>query len=277
MIEKLLARTLLTAIVAAHVAAPALADPDANVHYPETRTVEVVDVYHGTEVADPYRWLEDQYADDVADWVKSQNEVTFAYLENLPAREAFEERLTELWDYAKMTAPFRVGDRYFFYRNDGLQNQSVLFVQEGRDGEPRVLLDPNQLSEDGTVALGSVVVNDQATMLAYSVSESGSDWRSWHVRNIETGEDLPDVLRNSKFSGASWLPDGSGFYYCAYPVLPPSRRRPGGRPAGLRSPRTPQVGVRRFGHRRRTVPGDQRLGGLQFGEPDFLRAAGGRP
>jgi prolyl oligopeptidase len=219
MIEKLLARTLLTAIVAAHVAAPALADPDANVHYPETRTVEVVDVYHGTEVADPYRWLEDQYADDVADWVKSQNEVTFAYLENLPAREAFEERLTELWDYAKMTAPFRVGDRYFFYRNDGLQNQSVLFVQEGRDGEPRVLLDPNQLSEDGTVALGSVVVNDQATMLAYSVSESGSDWRSWHVRNIETGEDLPDVLRNSKFSGASWLPDGSGFYYCAYPAV----------------------------------------------------------
>lgn len=197
-------------------AAPAWPEGDSVIEYPQTRTVDVVDVYHGTEVADPYRWLEDQYAEEVTDWVESENEVTFGYLENLPAREAFRERLTELWDYAKMTSPTRVADRYFFYRNDGLQNQSVLFVQEGLEGAPRVLLDPNTLSGDGTVALRQVAVNDQATRLAYSVSESGSDWQSWHVLDIDNGETLPDLIEDSKFSGAAWAPDGSGFYYCAY-------------------------------------------------------------
>lgn len=189
---------------------------DSVIEYPKTRTVEVVDVYHGTEVADPYRWLEDQYADEVGDWVKSQNEVTFAYLEQLPMREEFAARLTELWDFAKMGTPWRVQDRYFFRRNDGLQNQSVLYVQEGLEGDARVLLDPNTLSADGTVALGQVVVSDDASKMAYSLNESGSDWQTWHVRDIDSGEDLPDVLKDSKFSGASWLPDTSGFFYCAY-------------------------------------------------------------
>ena len=216
MIFTQLSRGLVAAILLVAFGTPAFAEGDSVLDYPETHTGDVVDDYHGTAVEDPYRWLEDQYADEVAEWVAAQNEVTFAYLEKLPMRESFEERLTELWDYAKMGTPWHVADRYFFTRNDGLQNQSVLFVQEGLDGDPRILLDPNTLSEDGTIALGAIVISDDATMMAYSLSESGSDWRTWHVRNIDTGDDLVDVLENSKFSGASWLPDGSGFYYCAY-------------------------------------------------------------
>jgi prolyl oligopeptidase len=216
MIFKQLSRGFVAALLLVAFGTPAIAEGDSVLDYPDTKTGDVVDDYHGTEVTDPYRWLEDQYADEVAEWVEAENEVTFAYLEKLPMREAFEERLTELWDYAKMGTPWRVSDRYFFTRNDGLQNQSVLFVQEGLEGDPRILLDPNTLSEDGTIALGAIVISDDATMMAYSLSESGSDWRSWHVRNIDTGDDLPDVLENSKFSGASWMPDGSGFYYCAY-------------------------------------------------------------
>lgn len=197
-------------------AAPVAAGEDPVIQYPETRTDDVVDDYFGTKVADPYRWLEDQNADEVTDWVQAENAVTFAYLEHLPARAEFKDRLTELWDYAKMSPPWQVQDRYFFYRNDGLQAQSVLYVQEGIGGEPRVLLDPNALSEDGTVALGDVKVNRQGTLMACSIKESGSDWQSWQVLDVATGAMLDDRLENSKFSGVSWLPDGSGFYYCAY-------------------------------------------------------------
>jgi prolyl oligopeptidase len=184
--------------------------------YPTAKTVDVVDDYHGTKVVDPYRWLEDVDSDETLAWVEAENEVTFDYLEKLPGREAIEERITKLWNYEKYGTPWRAGERYFFYKNDGLQNQSVLYVQEGLDGAPRVLIDPNTLSDDGTVALGGLSVNEEGTQLAYATSDAGSDWRTWHVRDITTGQDLEDEIRWSKFSGASWMKDGSGFFYSAY-------------------------------------------------------------
>jgi len=184
--------------------------------YPESHKIDQVDDYHGTEVADPYRWLEDVDSDETKAWVTAQNEVTFAYLESLPARERIKKRLTELWNYPRYGAPFREGARYFFSKNDGLQNQSVFFVQEGLDAEPRVLLDPNILSEDGTVAVVSRAVSRDGKLLAWASSASGSDWRTWHVRDIDTGEDLDDEVEWSKFSGASWDANNEGFYYSRY-------------------------------------------------------------
>lgn len=184
--------------------------------YPVSKTVDVVDDYHGTEVADPYRWLEDPDSEETRAWVQSQVECTDAYLATLPFRSAIAKRIEELWDYERYGTPFRVGERYFWFKNDGLQNQSVLHVQEALDGPSRVLLDPNGLSEDGTVALGGMSIREDGRYLAYSLSESGSDWRTWHVRDIDTGDDLEDVVRWSKFSGASWAADGSGFFYSAY-------------------------------------------------------------
>lgn len=184
--------------------------------YPETHKGDVVEDYHGTDVADPYRWLEDVDSEETGAWVQAQNAVTFDYLEKLPQRKAFEERLTELWDYPKYSAPFKRGDRYFFSKNDGLQNQSVIYVQESLEAEPRRLIDPNTFSEDGTVALSGLFVSDDGTHAAYSISESGSDWRTFRVRDVATGEDLSDELRWIKFSGASWDAEGEGFYYSRY-------------------------------------------------------------
>ena len=184
--------------------------------YPETRKGDVVEEYHGTDVADPYRWLEDVDSEETLAWVQAQNAVTFDYLEKLPQREAFEKRLTELWDYPKYSAPFKRGDRYFFSKNDGLQNQSVIYVQESLEAEPRVLIDPNTFSEDGTVALSGLFVSDDGRYAAYSISESGSDWRTFKVRDVATGDDLSDELKWIKFSGASWDGDGEGFYYSRY-------------------------------------------------------------
>ncbi len=185
-------------------------------HYPPTPTAEVVDDYHGTKVTDPYRWLEDVDSEQTRAWVEAQNEVTFDYLEKIPGREAIEARITRLWNYEKYGVPWRAGERTFFFKNDGLQNQSVLYVQNDFDGEPRVLIDPNRLSDDGTVALGGLSVSEDGHFLAYSTSEAGSDWRVWRVRDVSTGEDLDDEIRWSKFSGASWTKDGSGFFYSAY-------------------------------------------------------------
>lgn len=183
--------------------------------YPPSKTVDVVDDYHGTTVDDPYRWLEDPDAEDTRAWVQAQNAVTFAYLESLPTRDRLRARLTELWNHERYSTPSRKGSRLFWSKNDGLQNQSVLYVQD--DGaEPRVLLDPNTLSADGTVALGGVGISEDGRYLAWSRSVSGSDWRTWFVRDVETGEDLDDVIEWSKFSGAAWAHDGSGFYYSAY-------------------------------------------------------------
>ena len=184
--------------------------------YPEAQKVDQVDDYHGTQVADPYRWLEDVDSDETKAWVEAENAVTFRYLESIPARERIKNRLTELWDYPKYGAPFREGERYFFSKNDGLQNQSVIYVQEGLDGEPRVLIDPNTLSEDGTIALGDLSISDDGKKMAWATNVSGSDWRTWYVRDIDTGRDLTDKVEWSKFSGASWDEKNEGFYYSRY-------------------------------------------------------------
>ena len=185
-------------------------------NYPPTRTVDQQDDYHGTIVKDPYRWLEDVDSDETHQWVKAQNEVTFAFLESIPQRKSFAERLTEIWNYERYSTPWREGERTFFSKNDGLQNQSVLYVQDGADAEPRVLLDPNKLSEDGTVALGGISVSRNGRYLAWSTNVSGSDWRTWYVRDIDTGKDLPDKIQWSKFSGASWNHECTGFFYSRY-------------------------------------------------------------
>jgi prolyl oligopeptidase len=183
----------------------------------------VVDVYHGQAVPDPYRWLEDLDSEQTRAWVEAQNRLTFDYLQRIPARQRLLERLTQLWNYEKYSQPFKEGGRYFYFKNDGLQNQSVLYTQESLEAEARVLLDPNTLSEDGTVALSGIAISRDGRYLAYGLSRSGSDWQEWKVRDIETGEDLPDHLRWIKFSGASWTPDGQGFFYSRYDEPPPGR------------------------------------------------------
>ena len=188
-----------------------------NLTYPDTREVDTVDNYHGTEVADPYRWLEDLDSEATADWVKRQNDVTMPYLEKLPMRDSINSRLTELWDYPKYSVPFKEGDRFFYRHNDGLQNQSVLYVTDDPAEKGEVLLDPNTLSEDGTAALASLSVSDNGEYLAYGISQSGSDWRTFHVRDITSGKDMSDTLNWIKFSGVSWHPDNSGFYYSRFP------------------------------------------------------------
>lgn len=185
-------------------------------HYPTTTRTNVVDHYHGTSVADPYRWLEDDNAPATKAWVEAQNEVTFAYLNAIPGRAAIKARLTKLWNFERYGVPFKEGGRYFYSRNDGLQNQSVLYTVEALDAAPRVLLDPNTLSTDGTVALAGMAISDDGNLLAYGLAASGSDWNEWKVRDVRTGQDLPDHLQWVKFSGASWRKDGSGFYYSRY-------------------------------------------------------------
>jgi prolyl oligopeptidase len=184
--------------------------------YPPTRTVDHVDDYHGTPVPDPYRWLEDLDAPETAAWVEAQNRVTFSFLEQIPEREALRARLTALWDFPRAWAPLKRGNRYFQLRNSGLQNQDALYVLDALDAEPRLLLDPNALSPDGTVALTAWAVSPDGRWLAYATSASGSDWLTWRVRDVESGTDLPDQLEWSKFSGAAWLADSSGFYYARY-------------------------------------------------------------
>ncbi len=191
---------------------------DGPLKYPPTRRGDVVDDYHGTKVPDPYRWLEDDVREskDVAAWVKAENEVTDHYLSGIPQREAIRKRLTELWDYEKMTAPFKAGGRYFFFKNDGLQNQNVLYTQDSLKSEARVLLDPNTWSKDGTVALSGLAVSDDGKYLAYAKSEAGSDWQTWYALEVATAKPLPDELKWVKFSDASWANDDRGFFYGRY-------------------------------------------------------------
>ncbi len=184
--------------------------------YPQARRSEQADDYHGTVVADPYRWLEDPDSPETRAWVEAENALTFGFLEQIPARAAIQKRLTRLWDFERYGTPSLQGGRYFYGRNDGLQNQGVLYVAETLDAAPRVLLDPNTLSADGTVALAGSAVSEDGNYLAYGLSAAGSDWTEWHVRDVETGEDRTDHLRWVKFSGASWARDGSGFYYSRY-------------------------------------------------------------
>lgn len=184
--------------------------------YPETTRGDVVEALHGVEVADPYRWLEDLDADETAAWVAAQNEVTFSYLSKIEGRDEIRARLEGLWDHERLDVPYIEGGRTFFRRNDGLQNQSVLYVVDAEGAEPRELLDPNGLSTDGTIAVGATSVSPDGKLLVYAVQESGSDWIEWHVRDVTTGKDLPDVVKWSKFSDAAWSRDSAGFFYARY-------------------------------------------------------------
>ncbi|MGB3852258.1 MAG: prolyl oligopeptidase family serine peptidase [Tunicatimonas sp.] len=188
---------------------------DMPVEYPPTEKVNQVDTYFGTEVADPYRWLEDDRSAETATWVEAQNEVTEAYLSQIPFREAINERLTTLWDYEKYSAPAQEGDAYYFYKNDGLQNQGVLYKQAALDADPEVFLDPNTFSDDGTVSLGSTSFTEDGSLLAYSISESGSDWRKILVMDAASRALVGDTIQDAKFSGISWR-GNEGFYYSSY-------------------------------------------------------------
>ncbi len=184
------------------------------IEYPETRMDDVVDDYFGVEVADPFRWLENDTSAETKKWVEAQNEVTFGYLERIPFRDKIKERLTEIWDYPRYSTPFWQGDHYFFFKNEGMQDHSVLYVREGIEGEPRVLIDPNEMSEDGTISLTRLGISNDGKYMAYGISRGGSDWNEIFVMNVETGEKLDDHIKWVKFSGISW--EGEGFYYSRY-------------------------------------------------------------
>jgi prolyl oligopeptidase len=184
--------------------------------YPDTPRVDQIDDYFGRRVADPYRWLEDVDSPQTQRWIAEQNVLTESVLARVPGREALRSRLTEVWDYERRSVPERAGAFYAYFRNAGLQNQAALYVTRDLAEPGRVLLDPNTFSPDGTVALSGASFSDDGTLFAYSVSSSGSDWQEWHVRDVATGRDLPDIVRWSKFSGAAWKGDGSGFYYSRY-------------------------------------------------------------
>ena len=187
-----------------------------SIAYPQTKKGDVVEVLHGHTIADPYRWLEDPNTPETAAWVEAQNKVSFGYLGKIEKRTAIRERLTKLWNYERYGVPSQEGAWTIFSKNDGLQNQAVIYKATSLNAAPEVLLDPNTLSTDGTVALSGMSFSEDGTHLAYSTSASGSDWMEWKVRDVATGQDLTDVIKWSKFSGAAWKKDGSGFYYSRY-------------------------------------------------------------
>ena len=184
--------------------------------YPITKKVDLVETLHGTPVPDPYRWLEDDHAADTKAWVEEQNKVTFGYLEQIPARTRIKDRLTKLWNYERYGTPSKEGGRYIFSKNDGLQNQSVLYTMRSLDETPKVLIDPNKLSADGTVALASLSLSEDGNLMAYGISVAGSDWNEIKVREVDSGNELTDHIKWVKSSGASWTKDGKGFFYSRY-------------------------------------------------------------
>ncbi|MFI5164335.1 MAG: prolyl oligopeptidase family protein [Bacteroidia bacterium] len=183
--------------------------------YPQTKKVDTVNDYFGTKISDPYRWLEDDNSGETKQWVEAENKVTYDYLSKIPFRQQVKDRLTQAWNYEKMTAPFKRGKYYFFYKNNGIQNQSVLYVQEGLSGTPKVLIDPNTLSADGTTALSGISIREDGKYAAYNLSKSGSDWNDIVTMEIGNGKILPDTLHWIKFSQAAWK--GDGFYYSTFP------------------------------------------------------------
>lgn len=187
------------------------------INYPETKNVDSVDVYFGTKVSDPYRWLEDDNSQETAEWVKAENEITNQYFSKIPFREQLKKQFLKIWDYPAESAPFRAkkGNKYFFYKNNGLQNQSVLYYKNGINGNPIELLNPNELSENGTLALSGIYLSEDAKYLGYSLSNAGSDWNELFIKDIDSGKDLADHIKWVKFSGMSWYKDG--FYYSRYP------------------------------------------------------------
>ncbi len=194
--------------------------PDLPLDYPEALRLDHTDDYFGTPVADPYRWMEDLDAPELTIWVEAQNRISVPLLEELGGHEDIQARLTELWNYERFGVPIKEGGLYFFTRNDGLQDQDVLFVAQTLEAEPRVLIDPNSFSDDATIALAGWSVSPDGRYVAYSTSDGGTDWNTWHVREVATGEDLGDAVAFTKFTQASWLPNGLGFFYSRYPVGP---------------------------------------------------------
>ncbi|MGH9105984.1 MAG: prolyl oligopeptidase family serine peptidase [Acidimicrobiales bacterium] len=228
-----------------------------------TRRGQQVDDYHGELVADPYRWLEDTGSEEVRSWIEAQNELTGAFLARLPAREEIRSQLTELWDYPKRGAPFERGGRWFQERNSGLQDQPVLYVLGSPGaGEGRVLLDPNPMSADGTVSVPATALSEDGSLLAYATSAAGSDWMTWRVREVASGLDRPDVVEWSKYGSASWLHDGSGFYYSAT-----ERPRPGDEYTAQAAP------VRIFFHRLGTPQAEDGLVFEAPGDPEWIPEA----
>ena len=186
--------------------------------YPDARKADVVESYHGTKVSDPYRWLEDADSAETMAWVEAQNKLTREYIDNVPARPEIEARLTELWDYPKYEPPQKKGDRYFFSKNDGLQNQAVLYMVQSLEGKPIEILDPNRLSEDGTAAITNRALSEDGTLMAYGLSHGGSDWQEIRIRRVYQGQDFDEVIQWAKFAGIAWKHDNSGFFYNRFPT-----------------------------------------------------------
>ncbi len=238
--------------------------------YPQSRMGSDADNYHGEMVADPYRWLETTTDPETVGWIKAQNEVTESFLAADQARESIRAQVTRMWNYPKLDVPFERGGRWFQSRNPGLEAQPVLYVLDAPAGSARPLLDPNTLSPDGTTALTSVDVSDDGSLLAYATSDGGSDWLTWHVRDVETGRDLDDVIEWSKFCRAAWRADSSGFYYGsmqptvagaeylesndAQADLPAPHRHAAGRGRACVCRRPARLDAVRGGQRRRPVP-----------------------
>ena len=208
-------RRRLTATLVATLLAATTGLVAQQLQYPVTKKGDQVDDYHGTKVADPYRWLEDDTSAGTAAWVEAENKVTFPYLDAIPFRKQLQARVKELNDYAKYSSPSHKGPYYFFFKNDGLQNQSVLYIQKGLDGTPQALLDPNSWSEDGTVRLGAFAPSADARYAVYGISKSGSDWQQYRVLELATRKTLSDTIDWVKVSGVAWQADG--FYYSRYP------------------------------------------------------------
>ncbi|MET0987008.1 MAG: prolyl oligopeptidase family serine peptidase [Steroidobacteraceae bacterium] len=223
MYRSLLACLALLSLTSCHTGARSAGDAAAQTAYPEVARGNQVDIYHGVRVADPYRWMEALDSAQTRAFIEAENALSKPYLEAIPARARIKERLTQLWNYERYDVPVKRGGRYFYRRNDGLQNQSVLYVAESLKAAPRVLLDPNALSADATIALGEFVPSDDGQLLAYSLSDGGTDWRTWRIRDVARGTDLPDTLQFIKFRDVAWTPDRKAMYYSRYPQLPDGR------------------------------------------------------
>lgn len=217
-----LSAALLVACAGGSSEAPTEPTPTPSITYPDSKPGDVTEAYFGETVADPYRWMEDLDSEDIKAWASAQNELTASQLSSYESRPYFEKRLAELWNYERYGLPTEEAGTYFYTYNDGTMDQPVLYRASSLDAEPTVLLDPNTLSEDGTVSVAGWEVSKDGKWLAYGLAEAGSDWRVWKVRNIETGEDLADEIKWVKFSGIEWLPDNSGFFYARYPEPDPA-------------------------------------------------------
>lgn len=206
--------TLLVATIIVSCKQGATEEANVELKYPDTKKGEVVDTYFGVEVADPYRWLEDDRSEETAAWVKAENQVTFDYLAQIPFRDDLKKQMEEAWNYEKIGAPFKEGKYTYFFKNDGLQNQSILYRKD-EAGKEEVFLDPNTFSKDGTTSLGSIDFSEDGSKVAYAISEGGSDWRKIIVLDAETKQVIGDTLVDVKFSGVSWF-GNEGFYYSSY-------------------------------------------------------------